>query len=259
MKRTAIVAAVAGAFLALGAPSAFAASGGVKLPAKKVSMRIPIFLYHYVEVVRNPKDTMRVRLAVRTDVFEKQLQTIQAAGFETAFMRDVPAILAGKETAKNTVILTFDDGYEDFYTDVFPLLQKYNMKATLYVINDFVGTNDYVTEAQLEELAASGFVEIGAHTLHHKDLKILSSAKAHDEIAGSKNDLEGRLHQPIESFAYPFGSLKNETVKIVRDAGFATAVTTKGGALQSSDGLLLLRRLRPNSQTGKSLQRLLKG
>jgi peptidoglycan/xylan/chitin deacetylase (PgdA/CDA1 family) len=237
-----------------------AQSGKTAMPiVKQTTVRIPILMYHYVEVVRNPKDTMRVRMAITPMQFEQQLQTLSGAHIETHFVSDVPSMLAGTLSAKHTVMLTFDDGYRDFYTDVLPLLKKYHAKATFYVVNHFIGKNDYVTETQLEEIASSGLVEIGAHTLDHKDLRTLSLAKATKQIAESKTDLEQRIHSPVTMFAYPSGKFNNQLVKIVRSAGFTTAVTTKSGTSQAKGGMLVLRRLRPGASKGKGLLHLIQG
>jgi peptidoglycan/xylan/chitin deacetylase (PgdA/CDA1 family) len=221
-------------------------------PKRQTQLQIPILMYHYIEVVQNPKDKLRQRLALKPSLFEAQLKALKEAGFETVFVRDVPALFAGTLVVKNPVILSVDDGYEDFYTDAFPLLQKYGMKATLYVISGLVGTKDYITADQLREVAESGLVEIGSHTVHHADLPKLNRAKAKAEIEDSKIALERLIGHPVETFAYPFGHYNKQAVALVRAAGYAVAVTTEGGMRQTADGLLTLRRLRPGN-AGKNI------
>jgi len=243
-------------------PLVDAASDGavpVSSAPQSAFVRIPILLYHYVEVVRNPKDWMRARMAITPQKFEQQLQALSAAKIETLFVRDVPAILSGSIAPQDKVVLTFDDGYEDFYTDLFPLLKQYNAKATFYIVNDFIGKNDYLTEPQIREILASGLVEIGSHTLHHTDLRWLSGQEAADEILGSKSDLERRFSVPVTTFSYPAGSYWPKTVQRVRDAGFMAAVTTKGSAFQGRKGVFELRRLRPGAATGKAFLHLVQG
>lgn len=210
---------------------------------------VPIFMYHFIEVVQDKKDTLREAMAVTPTQFEEQLKFLSENDIHTYFVRDVPRFLDGTLSDPKRVMLTFDDGYEDFYTDAFPLLMKYGAKATLYVINDRIGTKDYLTQAQLTEIAQSGIVEIGAHTIDHPDLRTLSAEKQRHQIADSKHGLEEMLGVTVDSFAYPYGYYTDETVKLVREAGFVTAVTTKPGKLQSPSMLLTLRRLRPGPVT----------
>ncbi len=219
--------------------------------AEPGSLRIPIFMYHYLEVVRNPKDTLRVRLAVTPTIFEEQLATLQKNGFHTLFVRDVPAILSGSLQVSRPVVLTFDDGYEDFYTEAFPLLKKYQAHATLFLINDFIGKGDYLTEAQIREIVASGLVEIGAHTLDHLDLRTLSINGQTRQILGSKDDLESRFGVAVTSFAYPSGRYTADTLSIVRKSGFTAAVSTNPGSLQAPSLIFTLRRLREMDIIGK--------
>ncbi len=216
-------------------------------------------MYHYVENVADPKDAMRQRLAVTPALFERQLQTLVAHHYRTFFVRDVPALLRGSGSTQRAVFLTFDDSHADFYTDAFPLLKKYHMKATIYAINDFLGRKDFLTEEQLKEIAASGLVEVGAHTLDHLDLRKLSAASAWRQIEGSKKGLERMIGGAVTTFAYPAGRYTDATLSLVKKAGFTAAVTTHGGFLQTTDGAFVLRRIRPGGLEGSKLVHALGG
>ena len=156
-----------------------------------------------MEPQKNDGDTIRRSLTIPPDLFEKQLQTITENNIPTYFVRDIPDIFTGDKEyiADPSVILTFDDGYQDFYTVVFPLLKKYNVKATVYVINRFLDWKDFLTTKQLKELSESSLVEIGAHTLNHAYLKSISKKIAVYQIVESKRELEELLGKPVETFA----------------------------------------------------------
>jgi peptidoglycan/xylan/chitin deacetylase (PgdA/CDA1 family) len=136
------------------------------------------------------------------------------------------------------VILTFDDGYADFYTSAVPALQRHGFTATLYVTTGFVGgTNSWlqhigegmrpmVTWDQLAEMNASG-IECAAHTHTHPPLDMLSPSVARDEIIRSKGVLEEHLGQQVSSFAYPFGYYNAQVRQIVQATGFASACAIK--------------------------------
>ncbi len=269
-----IILAIAGAFLLLAfitvslaskssqspgpavmAAARYQSSRGLPQRASSLSpIHLPILMYHYVEVVQNRRDTMRIRLAVTPDILERQLQTLVDGGYSFYFVRDVPALMSGldKELSKK-VVLTFDDGYRDFYTNAFPLLKKYHVKCTIYLINHKLNGGDYLTDSQVKTLIASDLVEVGAHTLDHDDLAAMGSDAATKQIVGSKADLERRFGIKVWTFAYPSGEYDRETVKIVKDAGFAAAVTTHPGTEESPDTILTLTRIRPGQMTGRQL------
>ncbi len=231
----------------------------VRAPAVLSPIHLPILMYHYVEVVQNKRDTMRIRLAVTPALLEEQLQMLTKDGYHFYLMRDVPALMAGSGSdVVKKAILTFDDGYRDFYVNAYPLLKKYSVKATLYLISHKLNTGDFLTDAQVKEMLKSGLIEVGAHTLDHDDLALLGPTLATEQIAGSKKDLEQRYGVPVTTFAYPSGEYNDETVRIVKDAGFVTAVTTHPGTELDPHHMLTLTRIRPGSMTGEKLLDVLK-
>jgi peptidoglycan/xylan/chitin deacetylase (PgdA/CDA1 family) len=226
------------------------------MPLKKpIVLRIPILLYHYVENIENPKkDRKRVLMNVPPAVFGEQLKTLADAGAHFITVSEIGNALDHQTPLPvKPVALTFDDGYRDFYTDVFPLLKKYRAKATAYLIPGFFGQPNYLTTSQIQEILNSGLVEIAAHTLHHPPLRGMVAEKATEEILGSKQFLEKQFGVSVLAFAYPFGSYDNSALKIVRDAGFTTAVSTLEGVKASLSNRFLLRRLRPEDRIGKQL------
>ena len=146
---------------------------------------IPILVYHYVEYVRDTRDTIRHSLDITPYVFENQVLTLKSSGFTFLTPSDINDILDDKKPLpKKPVILSFDDGYEDFYTDVLPILKKYNIRAVQYIISGFLDQPNYMTHQEVREIAKSGLVELGCHTVHHPNLARLSDSDAKDEIIG---------------------------------------------------------------------------
>lgn len=222
-------------------------------------LKIPIVMYHYVEYVKDPNDIIRKQLDTSPLWFEDQLKILRKNNFQTYFVRDVPDILNGviNYDAKKSIVLTFDDGYEDFYTVVFPLLKKYNIRATVYIINDFLERRDFLTKAQVVELSHSGLVEIGAHTLDHVYLKTSVETVAREQIVKSKQELEELIGMKVLSFAYPYGAFNPRTVDIVKEASFSAAVSVIPGTHQSHDNLLYLYRIRPGVFTPSTMIKVL--
>lgn len=222
------------------------------LPTEDV--KVPILVYHYIEFVKDQRDTIRKSLDILPPTLESQIKTLKSAGYSFIVAADLGLYLDGKKPLpQKPIILTFDDGYEDFYTDVFPILKKYNVVATEYIISGVLGRPNYMTLDQVKEIAASGLVEIGAHTVHHPNLKSLSIEIAKKEIEDSKATLESELGINVVSFAYPYGAYDDAIVSLVKNAGYTNAVTTRGGFIVNQNERLTLFRIHPGVATGQGL------
>lgn len=211
------------------------------LPA--ISYRHPrILMYHMISPALPGAKFRGLRVPPRQ--FDDQLRYLQAEGWHFVTMRELLAN-AGQLPEK-TVALTFDDGYEDNYTQAFPLLKKYHAKATLYLVVDRHGRDwstarkahhstgelarePKLSDGQLKEMLDSGLVELGCHTFTHANLLKAGAAARWNEIAASREALRAQFNAPVESFAYPFGLYGPEDVAIARKAGYTNAVTTEEG------------------------------
>lgn len=219
---------------------------------------VPILLYHYVEYVKDPGDTIRKSLNIIPFIFDAQVKTLKEAGFNFITPKDLADVLDDKaQLPTKPIILTFDDGYRDFYSDVFPILKKYNVKAVAYIVPDFLNKPNNMDIWQLKEIAQSGLVEIGAHTMNHAYLVGLPLKRVKYEVEESKNFLEKNLAIPIVSFAYPYGAFDNQSIEVVKKAGFTTSVTTIDGNLVADINRFFLYRMRPGARIGESLIKLI--
>lgn len=218
------------------------------------SIHVPILVYHYVEYVRDPNDTTRKSLDIIPPIFEMQLKTLKEAGYNFVTAAELGQYLDGKrQLPQRPIVITFDDGYEDFYTDVFPIIKKFNVVVTAYVISGLLDHSNYMTTGQLKEIAQSGLVEVGAHTVHHRNLTSLSLEEAKMEIEKSKEDLENTLETNVVSFAYPYGGFNESLAELTKKAGFTSAVTTKGGYIVNQENRHTLFRIHPGIAVGDAL------
>lgn len=218
------------------------------------SILAPVLVYHYVEYVKDEKDTIRKSLNTPPYLFIKQIETLKNAGYAFITASELMNILDGKiNLPQKPVLITFDDGYRDFYTDAFPILKKYNVKATAYIISGFLDKPNYMLVEQLKQIARSGLVEIGAHTVHHYSLKGLDSVLTKYEVEESKKELEKIINAPVVSFAYPDGSFDDQAIKIVREAGFKSAVTTEYGFETNQENKYYIYRIHPGDKTDNYL------
>lgn len=208
---------------------------------------IPVVIYHYIERYVDPADTIKKKLTVFLPDFEYQLMSWKNSGYATYFARDISKFLKEQNSPDSrSVVLTFDDGYEDFYTYVFPLLKKYEMKATVYVISQYIGRQGFLTSDQIRELTRSGLVEVGGHTRHHVYLKGMDKGVANVEVSLGKKELEDIVGDKIETFAYPFGAFSADAQNAVREASYSAAFTTMPGIVHGSSEAYLLDRIRPH-------------
>jgi len=229
-----------------------------KAPSKESTLKIPILMYHYVENVKDKKDTIRIGLNTPPKVFEEQLETIIENEYTPVTQTEIVDFLRNKtKMPEKPIAITFDDGYEDFYTVAFPILKKYQVKATIYVIVDFLDYPNYMTREQLDEIANSNLVEIGSHTSNHIYLKTANIKITEKEIGGSKKILESYIQKEVKSFAYPYGAFNEEAKKIVEESGYQSAVSVIPGTNQSLSNAYFLYRLRPGFRTDNELIKFL--
>ena len=217
-------------------------------------IKIPIIMYHYVEYVKDDNDLIRKKLDINPALFEQHLQALKKAEYETYFVKDIPDILNGTiHYSTHSAVLTFDDGYEDFYTDVFPLLKKYHMRATAFIIYNYIGRKGFMTEQQIRELLDSDLVEIGGHTFDHLYLKSIPKHIADRQIIDSKQQFEKRFGFVMKSFAYPYGAFNQDNIDAVKKAGYVAAVSVIPGVMQSPTNLFYLSRIRPGIFTPSTM------
>lgn len=126
---------------------------------------------------------------------------------------------------RNVFALSFDDGFMDNYQYAYPLLKKYQAKATIYLATQIEGIEKLNAE-QIREMSDSGLIEFGAHTQHHVNLLKLSDDEAFAEMQASKQDVEALVGR-CPGFAYPFGRFNAKHQQMAKEIGFKNAVSTR--------------------------------
>ena len=210
------------------------------------NLEIPILMYHHIRDFSDPTDQIGINLSVSPARFASELDLIVSKGYTTINFKDLES---GRALPSKPIILTFDDGYLNFFANAYPELAKRKMTAVSYIITGKVG-GDYMATSQIKDISEAG-IEIGSHTISHPDLSTATAAKAHTEIFQSKVQLEAVINKPIISFCYPSGKFNNAAVEIVRQAGYHFAVTTVPGVAKFNDTLRLSRH-RVNADTNIS-------
>jgi peptidoglycan/xylan/chitin deacetylase (PgdA/CDA1 family) len=180
----------------------------------------PILLYHHIGLPSSPAASTYY---VAREDFEMQMKALSDWGYTSISISQlVEAILHSARLPNRPVVITFDDGNLDVYTNAFPIMQKYGFTGVMYIVANELHADGYMGVDQIQEMAAAGW-EVGSHSMTHAHL-----SDAHDrlyyEINQSRIDLEGALGLPVRSFAYPFGEMDATVSTQVQSYGYTSAV-----------------------------------
>jgi peptidoglycan/xylan/chitin deacetylase (PgdA/CDA1 family) len=188
------------------------------------SLKVPVLMYHEItDVTATPSG-----LVVTPEAFADQLAYLQDAGFTAVTAGALGKILTGGAGTlpERPVVLTFDDGYRDFYSRALPLLKQYGHTATVFQTTGWVGIELgprwMLNWRELAEIAEAG-IEIGAHSHGHPELDRLSGDKLRDELDGPRRMLEDKLGLAVPGLAYPFGLWNARARRAARAAGYTHA------------------------------------
>ena len=139
----------------------------------------------------------------------------------------VQAITIGRELPPHPLLITFDDGHLDNYTNAFPIMQKYNFTGVLYIVGNYLGADGFMNREQILEMHDAGW-EVGSHSMNHLDLTKQTPEVQRNEIVGSKERLENMLGIDILTFAYPFGARDAAVMDYAKFAGYMAAMGAEG-------------------------------
>lgn len=224
-----------GALLIVGYPREEAASA--PLPAAEDDEKVLVLNYHMV-------NRMFISLAIDPEDFDWQMKYLVDHGYHTISPEELYAFLEGKGTLPDRpVLITFDDGYVDNYTNAYPILKKYNLKATIFIVTGFVSERKgYLTWDQLREMEQHG-ITAQSHTVTHAPLPELSDERIREELVVSKQQAEAELGHPIEFIAYPTGVHDLHIVGIAKEAGYKGGFTVKYGNVDRSSNVYAMERV----------------
>lgn len=223
---------------------------------------VPVFVYHSVSA--DPPAWI-APFTVHPRAFTEQLDILAENGRVVVPLRQlVAAMSGGPPLPPASAVLTFDDGFADFYTMVAPLLIERGLPATLYVTTGALGRAGapdrqegrgslfppavMLTWSQVAELDALG-VEIGGHSRTHPQLDTLPRRLAREEIEGCRSRLEDALGHPVRSFAYPHGYSSPSVRHLVREAGWTSATAVRFAFSSGGDEALRIARLMVRADT----------
>lgn len=212
------------------------------------AMKAAILTYHSID------DSGSV-ISTVPKVFRRQMKFLRENEYNViSLSKLVETLTEKKEIAPKTVTITFDDGFRNFHTRAFPILEEYGFQATVFLVTDFCGKyNDWtgnpldlprselLSWREIKELNDYG-IEFGSHTRTHPDLTQIANAEARRELTESKSIIEEKLGTKVKTFAYPFGKF-NRQIKKLAESNFDAACSVNLGKAQAESDFFSLERI----------------
>jgi peptidoglycan/xylan/chitin deacetylase (PgdA/CDA1 family) len=191
------------------------------------------------------------------EAFEAQMRFLKEHKYNVLPLEALAGLIRDKKRIPAlSVAITLDDGYEDNYLYAFPILKKYGLPATIFIIVDEVGRpqNDRLSWEQIKVMQDSGLITFGSHAFGPEPLvNIKSGEELRRQIFDSKKALEQRLGRRVCAFSYPEGSFNRQIRQLVIEAGYTMAVATNPGRKFSNYDIFALKRLRISSPCNRLL------
>ena len=216
---------------------------------------LPILMYHSVSY-------NKIFFTVSPESFRKQMEWLYQNKYQVISLKALADIIGRKEEiTRKTVVLTFDDGFEDNYFTVLPILKKYGFPATIFLAVDFIGKEKKSESTgisvktlnwdQIKEMHKSDLIDFEPHTCSHQELTKISQEETRKEILDSRRIIEDGLSKKCYFFAYPRGKYNQDIMGILKENGFLAALTVNPGRAGKNSNLLELPRQSIDSATGK--------
>jgi peptidoglycan/xylan/chitin deacetylase (PgdA/CDA1 family) len=206
---------------------------------------IPVLMYHYIGIQGEAETEGNF---IHREEFAKQMAFLSLFKYRVLTLDQYYEIKTGKrKPLGREILITFDDGHKSFKELGLPLLQKYSLPSSMFVVSDYakVGQGDYMSEEEVEDLVKSSLVTIGSHSKSHASLSKLESHEIWKELLESKKDLEQMLGIPIQYFVYPFGDFDSQVAELTKKAGYRLAFTTGHKRLKGkNEDLFYLTRIK---------------
>ncbi len=211
-------------------------------------MKIPILTYHSI-------DESGSVISTGAATFRQQMKFLKEANFNVVSLGNlIKNFSENKVQLAKTIALTFDDGFQNFYAEAFPVLEECGFTATVFLVtnycekhNDWEGNlptlerSKLMSWSEIKELHNHG-IEFGAHSLSHPDFTKIPLEEVKRELVESKKVIEDKLGSAVETFAYPYGRF-NTNVKKLTAQYYAAACSTNLGKVQKRSDFYSLERV----------------
>jgi len=212
--------------------------------------KVPVLMYHGVsKTAERDKRTRSTNPAycVSLQAFSEQMNWLAENRYPTFSLQSLlePQCLHHSKA----VVITFDDGWLNNYTDAFPILKERGLSATVFVVTDFIGRSGYMNWNQLKEMSRGG-VSIQSHTVNHRPLDGLNKEEIRHELVSSREAIEDHLGTPVHFLSLPHGMANNEVLAIAGEAGYKGICNSEPGYTHTYGPLPIFRRINVSDRYG---------
>jgi peptidoglycan/xylan/chitin deacetylase (PgdA/CDA1 family) len=205
-------------------------------------VRLPVLYYHHVQSQEAATAAKQTGLTVYTDVFQNQMQYLKSNGYTTATMTDLVNFFdTGVPIPPKSVLITFDDGYRDNFTDAYGILKSMGFKATIFLATGLIDNPGYIHWSDVSQMTDG--ILFANHTWSHKSV-LTQSSVMQKEIATADTQLSDRSLNNPKTFAYPYGPVNATAENYLNSLGYKVAFTTTPGNILCKKHRLTLPRIR---------------
>jgi peptidoglycan/xylan/chitin deacetylase (PgdA/CDA1 family) len=210
-------------------------------------VKLPVLMYHHVQTDDAAIANKQTGLTTYTDFFEKQMQYLKDKGYKVASMNDLINFFdSGTVVPSKSVLITFDDGYTDFFTDAFPILNKFGYSATFFIPTGLMNNPGYLSWDQIS--SSKGSILFANHTWSHKNVGTSVSSMQYEILTADTQTSERGVNSP-KVFAYPYGLDTNASETYLNSLEYKAAFTTVPGNILCKKQRFALPRIRIGSST----------
>lgn len=204
--------------------------------ASWTNTHVPVLMYHSIS------EEAGNNLCVPPALFDSEMAWLKQNGYTALSMDELYAhISAHTPLPDKVVVITLDDGYFDNYTNAYPILKKYGLKATVFMISGKIGTSNYMVDSQLKEMSQNG-VDIEDHTVTHGYLSKMTYSQQLAELKDSQTAISQITGKPVNYVAYPYGDYNANTLRAAQTLGYKLGFLEDGGTATVSDPAYEVRR-----------------
>ncbi|MCX5678401.1 MAG: polysaccharide deacetylase family protein [Candidatus Omnitrophica bacterium] len=227
-------------FRIIAVSAVFLIIGSAAFVFMKTAYVVPVLMYHAIDY--NDKVT---KLSVSPESFEKQMKFLHENKYNVVTLEKLVSYIKNKDKIPpKTVVITLDDGFYNNYQFAYPVLKKYDIPATIFVIVEKIGQPGWLSWKDIKEMSDSGVITIGSHTLSHKWLTDLGTKQLKSELSLSKAMLEEKIGKPVNVLCYPIGAHNQRVEREAGLAGYTCAVATNPGRFSPIDDIYSIKRIK---------------
>jgi len=212
-------------------------------------VRLPVLMYHHIQSLDAAKEKNQTKLTVTPEYLRSHLEYLKLKGYHTIYMSDLVNFFdQGTPIPPKSVLLTFDDGYDDFATNALPILRELGFRATVFTPTGLMDNPGYLSWATIADIASSGDIMFSNHTWSHRNMGFDKDAITREITTADTQLTERSLNSP-KVFAYPYGLESTLAKNVMESLAYKLAFGTKSGGAQCKKQRFDLQRIHVGNAT----------